>query len=89
MRKPLKKFHCGSIVLSVWEHNRVLENEMVKYHSFTIDKVYKDGGTWKYTKSFAVEDLPKIGRLADDVYRDLRVSVEDLTKQSGEEHENS
>ena len=89
MNKPIKKFRCGPIVLSVWEHTRVLEKEMVKFHSFTIDKVYKDGDDWKYSKSFAVEDLPKISRVADDAYRDLRVTVEDLAKQAGEEYENS
>ena len=89
MNKPTKKFRCGPIVLSVWEHNKVLEEEMVKFHSFTIDKVYKEGDDWKYTKNFAVEDLPKISRLVNDAYRDLRVTVENLAKQAGEDYENS
>ena len=89
MRKPIRKLRCGPIVLSVWEHSKVVANEMVKFHSITIDKVYKDGDSWKYTKNFVVEDIPKIRILADDVYRALRVKVEDLTKQPDEEYENA
>jgi len=89
MCKLIKKFRCGLVVLNVWEHDKVLEGVMVKYLSFTIDKAYKDGDIWKYTKNLSVEDLPKIGKLTDDAYRDSRVTVEVRTEQPGEEYENA
>jgi len=75
MSKPEKKFRCGPITASIFAEARVVNGQMVKFHSTRIDKGYKDGHQWKHTTSFAAEDLPKVALLATLVYRDLRVKV--------------
>ena len=56
MAKPEHTIRCGGIQLAVWS------NETTKgtFQSITIDKSYKDGETWKRTKSFKPADLVKL-----------------------------
>jgi len=53
---PEKTVKVGGIQLAVWS------NETTKgtFQSITIDKSYKDGETWKHTKSFKPSDLVKL-----------------------------
>jgi hypothetical protein len=85
MSKPEKKFRCGPITASVFAETKVVNGQMVKFYSTSIDKVYKDGEQWKHTTSFAPEDLPKVALLANDVYRELRVKVLDAETVGCEE----
>jgi len=77
MSKPEKKFRCGPITASIFAEARVVSDQMVKFYSVRIDKVYKDGDQWKHTTSFATEDLPKVALLATEVYKYLRLKVSD------------
>ena len=54
--KPEHTVRCGGIQLAIWS------NETIKgtFQSITIDKSYKDGETWKRTKSFKPTDLVKL-----------------------------
>lgn len=54
--KPEHSIRCGGIQFSIWS------NETVKgtFQSITIDKSYKDGDTWKRTKSLKPSDLVKV-----------------------------
>lgn len=54
--KPEKTIRVGGIQIAVWS------NETTKgtFQSITIDKSYKDGDTWKRTKSFKPADLVKL-----------------------------
>lgn len=54
--KPEKTVKVGGIQLAIWS------NETTKgtFQSITIDKSYKDGETWKRTKSFKPSDLVKL-----------------------------
>lgn len=54
--KPEKTIRVGGIQFSIWS------NETAKgtFQSITIDKSYKDGETWKRTKSFKPADLVKV-----------------------------
>jgi len=56
MAAPEKTVKVGGIQLAVWS------NETTKgtFQSITIDKSYKDGETWKHTKSFKPSDLVKL-----------------------------
>jgi hypothetical protein len=72
MSKPVKKFHSGPIVASLWADNKVVNNEMVTVYTISIDKAYKAGDTWKYTKTFVPEDLLKVADAAEKAYRHLR-----------------
>jgi hypothetical protein len=89
MSKPVKKFHSGLIVASLWADNKVVNNEMVTVHTISIDKAYKVGDTWKYTKTFVPDDLLKVAEAAKAVYGYLEMYVQDLTSPLPEGHENS
>jgi hypothetical protein len=77
MSKPEKKFSCGPITASIFAETRVVNGQMVKFHSTCIDKLYKDGERWKYTASFAPEDLPKVALVANEAYKYLRIKESD------------
>jgi len=63
-----------------------VEGKMVKFYSVGIDKAYKDDDKWKHTSSFAVEDLPKVALLANEVYRYLRLRESDSQEVEVVEH---
>lgn len=56
MAAPEHTIRVGGIQIAVWS------NETTKgtFQSITIDKSYKDGETWKRTKSFKPSDLVKL-----------------------------
>ena len=64
---PEKTIKIGGIQIAVWS------NETAKgtFQSVTIDKSYKDGETWKRTKSFKPVDLVKIQLGLTEVLRYL------------------
>ncbi len=75
MNKPVKKFRCGPIAANIWTEAKVIESEMVTFHSIKIDKAYKDGEEWKHTNSFSAEDLPKVALVASEAYKFIRLST--------------
>jgi hypothetical protein len=77
MSRPEHKIRIGPVTASIFAQGRVVEGEMVKFHSITFDKAYREGDTWKHTSSFAPEDLPKVALLATEAYKRLRVKVSD------------
>lgn len=54
--KPEKTVRVGGVQLSLWAN----DTGKGTFHSITIDKSYKDGETWKRTKSFKPHDLVKV-----------------------------
>ena len=82
MSKPEKRIKCGPICASIWSETKVVEDEMVRFHSINIDKVYKDGDEWKHTNLFAVEDLPKVALVAEEAYKYLRLKTDDPNEDS-------
>ena len=68
MSKPKKVFKKGSVRVSIWANSKVIKGSRIRTYSVSIDKVYKDGKQWKYTKSFSIEDLPKIASAIDEAY---------------------
>ena len=69
MSKPKKVFKKGSVRVSIWANSKVIKGTRIRTYSATIDKVYKDGKQWKYTKSFSIEDLSKIVSAIDEAYQ--------------------
>ena len=69
MSKPTKVFKKGPVRVSIWANSKVVKGTLVRTYSATIDKVYKDGKQWKYTKNFLIEDLPKIASAVDEAYQ--------------------
>jgi hypothetical protein len=74
-RSPDKSFSCGLVKAAIWADSRVINNTLVEVHSIIIDRSYKDkdDGEWKYTTTFAAEDLPKVAVVAMEAYRWLRL----------------
>lgn len=54
--KPEKTIKVGGVQIAIWSN----ETNKGTFQSITIDKSYKDGETWKRTKSFKATDLVKI-----------------------------
>lgn len=54
--RPEYTVKCGGIQIAVWSN----ETSKGTFNSITIDKSYKDGETWKRTKSFKPNDLVKL-----------------------------
>lgn len=54
--KPEKTIRVGGIQIAIWSN----DTGKGVFQSITIDKSYKDGDTWKRTKSFKATDLVKI-----------------------------
>ena len=75
MNRPEKKFCCGPITASIWTEIKTINGEMVKFHSISIDKAYKNGDEWKHTTSFAAEDLPKVALVVTEAYKYIRLTV--------------
>ena len=72
--KPTKTITCGQITAAIWPNSKVVNDRMVELPTVTIDKAYKQGNDWKHTQSFSVEDLPKVAIVAEEVYRQLRLT---------------
>ena len=56
MAAPEKTIKIGGIQIAIWSN----ETSKGTFQSITIDKSYKDGETWKRTKSFKPADLVKL-----------------------------
>ena len=78
MAAPEKTVKVGGIQLAVWS------NETTKgtFQSITIDKSYKDGETWKRTKSFKPSDLVKLQLGISKVLEYLFLKPDVITPQA-------
>ena len=79
MANPSRVTKCGSVRASLWANSRVVEGKMVQILSVTLDRVYKNGEEWKYSRSFSIEDLPKIVFAVEEIYKSLRLETKDIT----------
>ena len=78
MANPSRVTKCGPVRVSHWPNTRVVDGEMVEILSFTLNRAYKEEDNWKYSKSFNVEDLPKIALAALEIYKSLRLESKDV-----------
>lgn len=70
--KPEKKFRAGAVSATIWKNKGKKANgEEFEYSTISIDRNYKDGEDWKTSNSFRVNDLPKLGAVADLAYKYL------------------
>ena len=73
-KNPIKVFSCGPVKAAIWSDSRIVNDTLVEMHSIKIDRSYKDeDGGWKSTNTFNVEDLPKVGIVAMEAYKFLRM----------------
>ena len=80
MSRPEKTFRCGPITASIWAQTKTVNEDLVKFHSISIDKAYMNGDEWKHTNSFAAEDLPKVALVANEAYRYIRLTESDQSQ---------
>ena len=84
---PEKKFKAGAITATVWTNN----SEKGKYSTVNLDRVYKDGESWKTTGSLRMNDLPKAVLVLSKAYEYLvtkspeRMDKEDVASAAIEE----
>ena len=68
----------------------MVEGDLVQIFSVTLDRVYKDGDEWKYSRNFRIEDLPKIVFAVLEIYKSLRLETKDIVADvNNEPPENS
>ncbi len=64
--KPEFKIMAGTICLNAWNNGN--------YHSFKIDKSYKDeNGEWKHTDNFNERDLLSIAEICREGFRKVKM----------------
>ena len=77
---PEHTVKCGGIQIAVWTN----ESSKGVFQSITIEKSYKDGDSWKHTKSFKPNDLVKIQIGLNKVLEYLFVKDVITPKQGGQ-----
>lgn len=67
--KPVYVARAGTVTASVWKNKT--KDEDKEYYSITIQKQYKekDSDDWKESKTFFVDDLPKLKLVLDSCYQ--------------------
>lgn len=75
--RPIRVIRCGAVQAAIWVDHRVIHDAVVKIHSIRITKNYRQGDEWKSTTTFTTEDLPKVGIVATEAYRFLRLRTEE------------
>ena len=59
--KPIHEVRLGAVKAAIWEHG----NENGSYYSVTLNRIYKEGASWKFTDSFGRDDLLLAGKVLD------------------------
>ncbi len=62
--KPTATVRIGSIKAAIWAN----DNSGGIRHSVTFERLYKDGDSWKTTRSFSRDDLLVLAKVADLAY---------------------
>ncbi len=62
--KPTATVRIGSIKAAIWAN----DNSGGIRHSVTFERLYKDGDSWKATRSFSRDDLLVLAKVADLAY---------------------
>ena len=88
MAKPIEVVKCWSVRALLWANSKVIDGQLVQIFSVTLKKIYKEGDQWKSTKSFGIEDLPKIAFAVTEIYKSLRVEIKDFVEDLDHESSN-
>ncbi len=80
--KPIKKYAAGAISASVWK-NELKDGAVV--HAVTIERRYQNkDGDWQSTNNLRLNDLPRVGLLAQKAYEFLVCNKRDEEKVTEE-----
>jgi hypothetical protein len=77
-RGPIDSIREADCHVSIWHRVYVVKGKPTDFYSLTFERSYRDKNqTWRYTKSFSLEDLSKIVVLcqkAETAINELRAS---------------
>ena len=62
--KPVHEIRMGAVKAAVWEN----QTEAGIRHNVTVQRLYKDGDSWKTTESFGRDDLPLLAKVVDQAH---------------------
>ena len=60
-KRPVHEVRMGRIRAAIWENS----TDKGVRHNVTINRLYKDGDTWKDSTSFGREDLLLVAKVSD------------------------
>ncbi|MCA9178393.1 MAG: hypothetical protein KDB14_28225 [Planctomycetales bacterium] len=67
--KPVDQIKLGRLRAAIW---RVVTADGSTFHTFSVERNYKDGDSYKSTGSFALSDALALSKLADRVDSRIR-----------------
>jgi len=70
---PIDKIKVGGVTVDVWEN----KGEHNTFNTFSMQRSYKDGETWKNTTSLREGDLPKAILALQKAYEKSVISEQD------------
>ena len=82
--RPVKTWKCGTVKAALWTNQQTTEKELLEFHSVTFERLYKVENEWKSSSSFGPEDLLKLATLATEIYKDLKLSADEPSKDDME-----
>ena len=59
--KPVHELRLGRVKAAIWENDTTSGVR----HNVTLQRIYRDGETWKTSDSFGRDDLPLVLKVAD------------------------
>jgi len=62
--RPVHEVRLGRIRAAIWENDTPSGTR----HNVTLSRLYKDGDEWKDSASFGRDDLPLLGKVADQAH---------------------
>jgi hypothetical protein len=73
---PIKVFVIDDVSASVFVREVLVKGEKRLFHSVSFSRSYRDSsGTWKYVKSFNLEDLGKVVTVAQQSDEFIRARI--------------
>ncbi len=79
MSHPEQKFSAGAVSASVWANENTVDGKVIKNHSVTFQKRYKDtDGQWKSSSSLMDRDLPNAMVVLAKAYEFMKLRVSDM-----------
>src|SRR5258706_13633466 len=72
-RRPYKTLRVEDCSASIWSRDVTVQGETRTFYSVTLERSYKDrDGSWKYTKTFDMENLGRIVALCQQASEIIR-----------------
>lgn len=86
-KRPCREFRAGTVSAAVWEETSIVNGRNVTQYNIRIQKRYRDerSGQWKTTTYFRPDELPKLVLVANKVFEDVMLKVNEVHGQGAEQ----